>query len=151
MRNPSELQGTEPTAEDRVLLDAARDIRARAYAPYSGFFVGAAVRTTEGAVYVGTNMENASFPVGVCAEVVALAAANTAGDRGLESIAIVAEGDTPAFPCGACRQAINEFNPDARVVVAGHTGKGRVVSIRELLPGAFVPSDLLDSAPGREG
>jgi cytidine deaminase len=126
--------GLDPTVA-RDLLEAARAVRSRAYAPYSQFKVGAALRGDDGRVYVGANVENASFGLTVCAERAAVAAAVAAGVRRIDAVAVVAEG--PISPCGACRQVIAEFGPEA--VVIGEDGAGGYVErgIRELLPEAF--------------
>ncbi len=138
---------------DQRLLTAARDVRARAYAPYSGFAVGAAVVTRSGAIHTGVNVENASYGLTVCAEVTALAQAVGAGDFDVLAIAVVggpveANGQTgtPTTPCGRCRQVIQEAagvsGADIRVLCAdaGLTGI-LVTSIARLLPHAFGPHD----------
>ena len=130
------------TPDLEALVAVARAAKVNAYAPYSGFRVVAALRTTEGTIYRGVNMENAAFPVGVCAEVSALCAAITGGSRDVEAIAIVTDGDRPVMPCGMCRQAIFELNPEATVVVAGETGPTLVVPLASLLPYGFGPADL---------
>jgi cytidine deaminase len=128
-----------------ALLSEAARAALKAYAPYSAFRVGAALRTVGGATYSGCNVENASFPVGGCAERHAIAAAVAAegAEMRLAAIAVVAldpAGD-PAIcaPCGACRQAIIEFGPDARVIFrASHEGDGMVTATAaSLIPGAF--------------
>jgi cytidine deaminase len=129
------------------LVDAAREAMAHAYAPYSGFRVGAAVRAASGAVYAGCNVENASYPVSLCAERSAVAAAISAGERVLEAVAIVTSGDAPCPPCGMCRQALNEFGPDIEVVLAPADGPRVVLRLADLLPCAFGP----DSLPSRNG
>ena len=120
------------TPPDRELYDRAVEIATRAYAPYSGFFVGAAARARDGAVHVGVNVENAAYPLGVCAEKSALTAAVTAGCRpgDLEAIAITAS------PCGGCRQWLVEFGFE-RVVYARAGGEVVVVTPAELLPDTF--------------
>jgi cytidine deaminase len=127
------------------LVAAARAARQRAYAPYSGYRVGAAVLTQDGTVVTGANVENASYSLSLCAERVALLAAVAAGHRGFTSIAVVAGGPEPARPCGACRQVLNEFpaGPDLEVVCAGEDGERLVVTtLGELLPQAFGPAQL---------
>jgi cytidine deaminase len=94
------------------LIEAAMDVRAKAYAPYSGFLVGAALRTRAGKVYVGVNVENASFPVCICAERAALVAAVSQGDREFDEIVVVTDAKEPAAPCGICRQMLAEFGLD---------------------------------------
>jgi cytidine deaminase len=119
-----------------ALIAAARDVRSRAYAPYSGFGVAAAA-FAGGATYLGVNVENASSPVGVCAERVALGAMVTAGERTLEAIAIVTDAAEPTPPCGTCRQALWEFGPEALVVAETLAGLRRVWRLVELLPFPF--------------
>ncbi len=122
------------------LFEAASAARANAYAPYSRFCVGAAVRSASGAIYRGANVENASYPVGVCAEAVAIAAMVVAGERSIVEILVLGDGDALATPCGACRQRIVEFaERDAKVLVAGPRGVRASFSIGALLPEAFAP------------
>ena len=122
---------------DAALLDAARAARRRAYAPYSGFRVGAAVRAI-GEVHAGCNVENASYGLTVCAERNAIGAAALAGGRRVEAIAVASGTTPPTPPCGACLQVLAEFaGPDTPVLLAG---KGRAVvrtTLGELLPHAF--------------
>ena len=113
----------------------------RAYAPYSTFRVGAAIVSGD-RIHTGQNVENASYPISVCAERNAIAAMVNAGDRRIDAIAVVTGADEPTPPCGGCRQALWEFGPDA-IVVAGTTGGTRKTwTLRELLPDAFGPADL---------
>ena len=122
----------------RGLLAAARVARANAHAPYSGFAVGAAVRTGDGSVFAGVNVENASYPEGVCAETAALAAMATAGRRDLVAVAVVADGETPVTPCGGCRQRLAEFGSDATEVIIGDDREAKLVTtLGELLPLRF--------------
>lgn len=122
---------------DESLIAAAWGARERAYAPYSGFAVGAAVLTASGKVFTGSNVENATFPLTVCAERVAIATAVAAGEREVVTVAVVTQTDPPAAPCGGCRQVIHEFGQQARVLVGGSTGVVSVYRIGELLPHAF--------------
>jgi cytidine deaminase len=124
-----------------ALLGLARAARERAYAPYSRFKVGAAVATDAG-VFVGANVENASYPLSVCAERTAIATAVAAGARRLLAIAVVADTPGPVAPCGGCRQVIREFGPSARVHLANTRGALRTTTIDALLPAAFGPEDL---------
>jgi cytidine deaminase len=119
-----------------LLVEAARTARLHAYAPYSRYLVGAAVITSAGKIYPGANVENASYPVGLCAERVALFSAVAAGEREFAALAVVTEdGGTP---CGACRQAVAEFGGGIQVVVADSEGTiGLLATIAELLPGSF--------------
>jgi len=131
------------------LKQAARTAMRRAYAPYSGFRVGAAIRTASGAVFTGCNVENASYPVSLCAERGALAAMVVAGEREVAEVLIVTEGPEPCPPCGMCRQALWEFGPNARVHMVGRDGASRSLPLRLLLPEAFGPSSLEGFPGGR--
>ena len=123
-----------------ALFEAARAAQARAYAPYSGFKVGAAVQGGSGAVYAGCNVENASYPVGTCAEQAAIAAMVAAGERRIAAILVLGDGRTLVTPCGACRQRIREFaSPDAPIHVAGPDGLRSSFTLDDLLPCAFGP------------
>lgn len=137
------------TSEDvRTLVEAARAARANAYAPYSRFAVGAAVRLSDGEMIVGANFENASFGLSLCAETVALAAANAQGRLGdVEAIAVVGGGADPVTPCGRCRQILNEAEQVAgrpiAIYCAASEGDSVVQhSVTELLPFSFGPNDL---------
>jgi cytidine deaminase len=123
------------------MLAAAREVRPRAYARYSGFHVGAAV-FAGGEVYAGVNVENAAYPTGWCAERSAIAAAVAAGHIAIDAVAVVADGQTPTPPCGQCRQALNEFGPDMLVVSEGTDGDQRSWILSTLLPDAFGPANL---------
>ena len=120
------------------LVAAAAGVRERAHAPYSGFAVGAAVRTASGAVHLGCNVENAAYPEGTCAEAGALAAMVAAGEREVAAVAVIAGGADPVPPCGGCRQKLAEFaGPDVPVTLATTGGARRATTVGELLPGAF--------------
>jgi cytidine deaminase len=141
-------------AADRELIERAQDASARAYAPYSRFAVGAAARSQSGSIYTGANLENASSGLTICAEAVALAAANAAGDLALETIAVVgfsfgeAEGASRVVtPCGSCRQLIAEtaqlMQIDVRILCCnGDLSSTVEAMISELLPNAFGPDNL---------
>jgi cytidine deaminase len=129
------------SGSDAALLAAAARARGTAYAPYSRFRVGAAVRTASGAVYTGANIENASYGLSHCAERVAIHKAVSEGHRRLEAIAVVADGPSPAMPCGACRQVMAEFGV-RRVIVATPAGRRRVRTLRQLLPEPFLADRL---------
>lgn len=124
------------------LLDAAREVQCRAYAPYSHFRVGAAVLGTSGTIYRGCNVENSSYPVSLCAERGAIAAAVAAGETALSAVAIVADADEPCPPCGMCRQALAEFGPSMHVVLSGAGGRVRELTLDTLLPDHFGPDFL---------
>ena len=130
-------------ASDQSLIAAAHQACQNAYAPYSGFAVGAALRTRSGRVFTGSNVENVSYGLTICAERVAVTKAVSEGERDLEVIVVASEG--AATPCGACRQVLAEFNPDLRVIVVGVGGSEenqREIRLSELLPEAFLPGDL---------
>jgi cytidine deaminase len=120
------------------LLAAARAARANAHAPYSRFAVGAALRTPEGAIFAGANVENASYPEGWCAETSAIAAMVAAGERRIAEVVVVADHPEPITPCGGCRQRLAEFGTAATVVhAAGPEGLRARWTLGELLPSAF--------------
>lgn len=120
------------------LFDAARRARENAHAPYSGFKVGAALRTPEGEVFAGCNVENVSYPEGSCAETGAIAAMVAAGGTRVAELLVIADSPTPITPCGGCRQRIAEFAaPDTRIVLAGPDGPTTETTLGALLPGAF--------------
>ena len=119
------------------LAARARAARERAYAPYSGFLVGAALEADDGRVFAGCNVENASYPVGTCAERVALGHAVVSGARAFSRIAIVTSGAVPAPPCGMCRQALAEFGRELEVMSMGTDGESAVWRLRDLLPASF--------------
>ena len=120
------------------LKDAAIAVRENAYAPYSQFKVGAAIRTPSGAVYSGCNVENAAYPEGTCAEAGAIAAMIAAGETELVAAYVVAGADKPVPPFGGCRQKLAEFTKaDVEITMATITGEEQVIRMDALLPGAF--------------
>jgi cytidine deaminase len=127
--------------ERQALIDLASEARRRAYAPYSNYQVGAALRTRSGRIFTGCNIESAAYPTSMCAERVAIYKAVSEGEKEFEVIAVVTvNGGTP---CGGCRQVMAEFGLDTLVLVAN--GEGRLVqetTVARLLPGAFTPKDL---------
>jgi cytidine deaminase len=133
---------TETALLDRLFTEAER-VRSQAYAPYSGFQVGAALIAANGALHVGCNVENAAYPVGTCAEAGAIAAMAAAGGRLIAHLAVVGPDSAPCLPCGGCRQRIREF-ADSRTRIhlrAGPTGID-TMTLEELLPRAFGPDIL---------
>nr|WP_328757229.1 cytidine deaminase [Fuscibacter oryzae] len=120
------------------LLQAAKDVREKAYAPYSRFKVGAAIRGADGAIYQGCNVENVAYPEGTCAEAGAIAAMVAAGETRIAEVFVIADSPSPVPPCGGCRQKIAEFAaPDVRVTLATTDGLEKVMTVAELLPGLF--------------
>jgi len=125
------------------LFAAAKAAQANAYAPYSRFHVGAALRTPSGEVYSGGNVENAAYPEGFCAETSAISAMVTAGERRIAEICVVADGAALCTPCGGCRQRIREFADAATIVhVAGPEGMRATFRLSALLPESFGPGHL---------
>ncbi len=124
------------------LFAQARAARERAYAPYSRFCVGAALRTASGAVFSGCNVENAAYPLGVCAETSAISAMIAAGERRIAEILVLGPGPDRITPCGACRQRIAEFGAGAVVHLADEQGAVETFALSDLLPRAFGPESL---------
>ena len=122
---------------DRELYSMAEEARNNAYAPFSGFRVGAALMTCEGKVFTGVNVENSSYGATICAERTAFVKAISEGERSFEAIAISA-GEEPALPCGICRQFMAEFAPNIRIITGSSAGELKVSTLKELLPEAFV-------------
>ncbi len=130
------------TPEDRRLIGLAATARSRAYAPYSGFPVGAALAGASGQVYLGCNVENAAYPAGICAERSALAAAIAAGERSFTRMVVLAGSDRPVPPCGMCRQVIAELAPKIPILLANLDGALEETTPEALLPGAFSAHDI---------
>jgi cytidine deaminase len=124
------------------LLAAAREAQKKAYAPYSNYRVGAAVRGDNGKIYAAANVENASYGLSICAERNAISAAVFDGVRRIVAVAVVTASSPPVAPCGACRQTLAEFADDLPVALSNEHGERRDTSLRELLPMAFGRSDL---------
>ena len=120
------------------LVETARAVRLNAYAPYSKFKVGAAIRATSGMVYCGVNVENVAYPEGTCAEAGAIAAMIAAGDTEIAEVAVIADSPIPVSPCGGCRQKLAEFGKgDVKVTLATTDGLHQETTLAALLPGAF--------------
>ena len=143
-------------APPAALVAAATRAWQQAYAPYSGFRVGAALLADDGRIYAGANVENASYGLSRCAEQSAIQAMASAGVRGFDAIVVVTDVDPPASPCGACRQVLHEFGPQAEVWLVRLDSDTRLrTSVDALLPGAFDLHDLntagTDSGPDEPG
>lgn len=131
-----------PENESQSLIDQAKAARRSAYAPYSKYLVGAALRTKSGKVFTGVNVENAAYPSSMCAERNAVFKAVSEGEREFASIAVVTKNG--GSPCGACRQVLSEFGLDTIVLIADEEGKLlQETTVNDLLPGAFTPDHLL--------
>jgi cytidine deaminase len=129
--------------ERQSLIDLAVEARRRAYAPYSNYPVGAALRTKSGKVFTGVNVENAAYPTTMCAERTAVFTAVATGERDFEVIAVVT--DNGGTPCGSCRQVLAEFGLDTVVLLADREGNLlQETTVNDLLPGAFTPDHLLN-------
>lgn len=126
-----------------TLLEIATAIRPNAYAPYSRFKVGAAIRSTSGAVYHGVNVENVAYPEGTCAEAGAIAAMIAAGDTRIAEVCVIADSPTPVPPCGGCRQKIAEFaDPSVKVTLCTTDGASLTMTVADLLPGMFTSTHM---------
>jgi cytidine deaminase len=129
------------------MLALARTAREKAYAPYSGFLVGACLRTASGKLYAACNVENAAYPQGQCAEASAIGAMIAGGDTRIVEVLVIGGGDALCTPCGGCRQRLNEFaSADVPVHVCGLDGLRKTLTLGDLLPYSFGP-DNLDKAP----
>ena len=136
------------STRDEALVEAARAVLENAHAPYSGLRVGAALLTADGRIFNGCNVENASFGLTLCAERTAVCKAVSEGERDLAAIAIVSSAKQVLMPCGACRQVLMEFAPNLRVILQGEGTERTEVTLTELLPHSFRPSDLADHDSG---
>lgn len=123
------------------LVEAARAAQKKAYAPYSRFLVGAALEADDGRMFIGCNVENASYGLTICAERVAIGTAVAAGTRKIRRVVVVTDASPPSAPCGACRQVLAEFGRDMIVDAIGPGGSRRW-KLAELLPDSFGPEDL---------
>jgi len=140
--------GSGSTSALAELIAAASTARANAYAPYSRFAVGAAIRAADGTLHAGANVENAAYPQGQCAEASAIGAMIAAGGRRISEMVVLADGEALCAPCGGCRQRIREFaDAETRIHLCGPEGLRRTVTLGELLPLSFGPENL----PARDG
>lgn len=153
MGRPGAVSGAGDGVCDDSGMDIEPDIRelhaaavaalGHAHCPYSDYPVGAAIRTPAGGVYRGCNVENASFPEGICAETAAIAAMVAAGERVIAEIVVVTDTDVPGTPCGGCRQRIREFaRPDTRIHATTLAGVAITSTMSGLLPDSFGPEQL---------
>lgn len=125
------------------LFQAAAAVRKNAYAPYSKFQVGAAIRASNGKIYIGCNVENAAYPQGLCAEAGAIAAMVSDGETKIREICIVGDSNEPVTPCGGCRQKIREFTgKETKILIADLTGIKHSFNLADLLPYSFGPGNL---------
>jgi len=130
------------------LLETATAVRENAWAPYSGFKVGAAIRAASGVIYGGCNVENVAYPEGTCAEAGAIAAMVAAGETVIAEVLVIADSPDPVPPCGGCRQKIAEFAaPDVMVTLCTTDGQRRSVTVADLLPGVFTLAHMARSDP----
>jgi len=125
-----------------VLAERAMSAKERAYAPYSGFRVGAALLATDGSITEGCNVENASYPAGMCAERGAISTAVARGVRDFVAIVIATDAEQPTPPCGICRQVMMEFAPRLEVISVTRSGADARWTMSDLLPAAFTPTSL---------
>ena len=127
------------------LFEKARAVREHAYAPYSQFKVGAAIRSASGKIFIGCNVENSAYPEGVCAEAGAISAMIAGGETKISEICIVADTSQPIAPCGGCRQKLAEFStPETEVILARSKGEVTRRTVGDLLPESFGPAHLSD-------
>ncbi|MGO4913863.1 cytidine deaminase [Pseudogemmobacter sp. W21_MBD1_M6] len=125
------------------LLKAATEVRLRAYAPYSNFKVGAAIRAASGAIYSGCNVENVAYPEGTCAEAGAIAAMIAAGETQIAEVLVIADSPLPVSPCGGCRQKLSEFGEGGvKVTMTTLDGNAQTLTLAELLPGVFTQAHM---------
>jgi cytidine deaminase len=151
MTGSSRPIGSNDTTIDE-LLEVARQMQLRAYAPYSQFRVGAALRTDSGLVFGGCNVENAAYPQGLCAEAGAIAAMVAAGERRITALLTVSDGDPVATCCGGCRQKIREFaDQDVAIHAAAPDGVRASFTLAKLLPASFGPEHLGRPDPRTSG
>ncbi len=123
--------------DSELIIEKAKEARKKAYAPYSNFFVGAAVLTKSGRIFTGCNIENVAYGLTICAEACAIAKTVSEGYKDIKAVALVADTESIPFPCGSCRQIILEFGDDIRIIMANLRGDSLEKIITELLPLGF--------------
>ncbi|SRR5690554_1715005 len=133
----NQLEPRRPEQVPEDLWDAAYQAFHSAYAPFSGFQVGAALRAADGTIFAGSNVENSSYGLARCAEQSAVQALVTSGRREFEHVVVYTAAEEPASPCGACRQILFEFSPGAKVQLVNHAGRVLETTVTELLPLGF--------------
>ncbi|MGF7056341.1 cytidine deaminase [Brassicibacter mesophilus] len=126
----------------KQLIKKALEAQDKAYVPYSGFKVGAALLTKSGNIYTGCNIESASYTPTICAERTAISKAVSEGEQDIEAIAVVGNPEQFTYPCGVCRQVIREFGRDATIIIAKNENEYKMYKLDELLPYSFGPEDL---------
>lgn len=125
------------------LVKKAMEARENAYAPYSGFRVGACIQTSDGRIYTGCNVENSSFGAAICAERTAIAKAVSEGSTKISAIAITSDSDRLTYPCGICRQVISEFaGDDIKIICSDKKGQYKIYGMNDILPHAFTREDM---------
>lgn len=132
------------TSSFNDLIEKAREARTKAYSPYSGYQVGAALKTSHGKIYSGCNIENSSYGATICAERVAIhKAISELGSMEISEICVVTDASPPWPPCGICRQVISEFaRPSTKIIAANLQGECKTIVFQELMPEAFTPAHL---------
>lgn len=128
--------------DTKQLIKKALEAQEKAYVPYSGFKVGAALLTKSGNIYTGCNIESASYTPTICAERTAISKAVSEGEQDIEAIAVVGNPEQFTYPCGVCRQVIREFGRDATIIIAKNENEYKMYKLDELLPYSFGPEDL---------
>ena len=133
----------EPTQSAEQMFELAKQAMEKSYSPYSNFPVGAAILTNSGQTFTGCNVENASYPEGTCAEAGAIAAMVMAGEKNIQHIYVIGNGDALVSPCGGCRQRIREFaNAQTQVHICGPEGIRKSLLLEDLLPHSFGPEHI---------
>jgi cytidine deaminase len=142
MANPSDKKPLKTPSPTSNLIKKALDARKNSYSPYSKYKVGSSIRTKDGKIFAGTNIENASYGMTICAERAAICSAISKGEKNIDAVVVVTE-DGKGSPCGACRQVLNEFNPNMLVILVDKDGKvKKEAKLSDLFLNAFGPKNL---------